>query len=167
MIKPKFDPNDCRECVWNHANYSDEGFAKPGHCQKLEDVPPVKCALRKCRDSVVVKEQVLEGLQAGTWVLVRENRRSKTVSYTHLDVYKRQAIARPECVDVERSITRLFEDACGDFCQRQRSDSCDEGIGTAQVQIVLRALIVEIEHGLFERGPVLVGAGLQLSLIHI
>ena len=46
------------------------------------------------------------------------------------DVYKRQAIARPECVDVERSITRLFEDACGDFCQRQRSDSCDEGIGT-------------------------------------
>ena len=80
MIKPKFDPNDCRECVWNHANYSDEGFAKPGHCQKLEDVPPVKCALRKCRDSVVVKEQVLEGLQAGTWVLVRENRRSKKLS---------------------------------------------------------------------------------------
>ena len=135
MIKPKFDPNDCRECVWNHANYSDEGFAKPGHCQKLEDVPPVKCALRKCRDSVVVKEQVLEGLQAGTWVLVRENRRSKklsvaqvisnvpphevvlvmayegnpgrfafltverervkAVSYTHLDVYKRQMSSRP------------------------------------------------------------------------
>ena len=77
MIKPKFDPNDCRECVWNHANYSDEGFAKRGHCQKLEDVPPVKCALRMCRDSAVVKEQVLEGLQAGTWVLVRANRSSK------------------------------------------------------------------------------------------
>ena len=80
MIKPKFDPNDCRECVWNHANYSDEGFAKPGHCQKLEDVPPVKCALRKCRDSVVVKEQAAEELQPGTWVLVRTNRRSKKLS---------------------------------------------------------------------------------------
>lgn len=80
MIKPKFDPNDCRECVWNHANYSDEGFAKPGHCQKLEDVPPVKCALRMCRDSAVVKEPVSEELQAGTWVLVRANRRSKKLS---------------------------------------------------------------------------------------
>ena len=77
MIKPKFDPNDCRECVWNQANYSDEGFAKPGHCQKLEDVPPVKCALRMCRDSAVVKEPESEELQAGTWVLVTETRRSK------------------------------------------------------------------------------------------
>ena len=84
MSKANFDPNDCRECVWNHANYSDEGFAKRGHCQKLEDVPPVKCALRMCRESTVVKEQDSEELKAGTWVLVRANRRSKRLSVSQV-----------------------------------------------------------------------------------
>lgn len=68
MAKPIFDPSDCHDCKWNHANFSDEGFAKSGHCQVLDDAPPVKCALRcPVKPAIAVKPSLWA---RGEWVLV-------------------------------------------------------------------------------------------------
>jgi DNA-binding XRE family transcriptional regulator len=96
--KPKFDPADCRDCKWNHANFSDEGFAKSGHCQMLEDAPPVKCALR-CPALAMSKPQTARP-SAGDWVQVKLSQYAKrrsigrvtetTDSTVTVEVYRRR-----------------------------------------------------------------------------
>lgn len=77
MIKTKFDPNDCRDCLWNHANYADDGFAKRGHCQTLEVVPLVKCALRMRVSDTVPVPRAESRPKSGEWVLVKMSERGR------------------------------------------------------------------------------------------
>lgn len=79
MSKPKFDPRDCQDCMWNHSNYSDAGFGKSGHCQKLEDAPPVKCALCVSLTGKRTEPEIAEhaSVGIGEWVLVKRSHRTK------------------------------------------------------------------------------------------
>lgn len=41
-----FDSSDCKECEYNHANFSDD-FDKSGHCYLFRDAPEVRCGKRR------------------------------------------------------------------------------------------------------------------------